>query len=635
MRLSECLAVASLCLILAAPAAFAAAPGLMSYQGILTDGGGAVVADGDYSVTFAIYADSVTGNPLWSETRTVPVADGLFNEMLGSVNALTAGLFAATPRWMGMTVENDSEMTPRLKIGSVPWALRAAVADSALVVAGGAGAGDGHSLDASDGDPVDAVYVNYAGFVGVGTTSPSWEMHIHRDVNNPVILLVDNPSTEFNASANLGFWTAEDSWAYINSYPPTHGTMPGTLQFRKHGAGANMRFALNNVEHIRIDTIGNVGIGTWAPEYKLDVNGTANMDGFRMAFGSGAGRVLTSDAVGNGTWQTPAGAADGDWTISGIDMYSAVSGNVGIGTTAPLHHLHLVGSDTLGSMMIAPALTVNEHSEILLAEDNDGTFGMFLRYNGSINLLELGGWSGTTEYGPHMTVARDYPIFEFDGSAGTIQFNLGATGSSSVTLPNNAVGAAEILDEPGVADSIWTGSIQYIGTSPTVLISRSITCPAAGYVLAVGTAWVQWFVNSSSAWDCFFALSDQSSTLPDPAYRLTVPGGMAWGTYNQPVNVHRLFPVGSAGTYTFYYLAQEQVADFTTFDKELTLVYIPTAYGNVTAPAAADPMTVDPDAVAERAETEAFNAARIEREMSELRADVEALREKMRTADDR
>lgn len=37
----------------------------------------------------------------------------------------------------------------------------------------GGGTGDGHSLDAADGDPQDAVYVDNEGNVGVGTTSPS------------------------------------------------------------------------------------------------------------------------------------------------------------------------------------------------------------------------------------------------------------------------------------------------------------------------------------------------------------------------------------------------------------------------------------------------------------------------------
>lgn len=38
------------------------------------------------------------------------------------------------------------------------------------------------------------------------------------------------------------------------------------------------------------------------------------------------------------------GGADYDWTISGNNMYSAVSGNVGIGTTAPEHKLEVIGN---------------------------------------------------------------------------------------------------------------------------------------------------------------------------------------------------------------------------------------------------------------------------------------------------
>ena len=39
-------------------------------------------------------------------------------------------------------------------------------------------AADGHSLDAVDGDPVDAVFVNAAGNVGFNTTNPEVELDI-------------------------------------------------------------------------------------------------------------------------------------------------------------------------------------------------------------------------------------------------------------------------------------------------------------------------------------------------------------------------------------------------------------------------------------------------------------------------
>jgi len=40
-------------------------------------------------------------------------------------------------------------------------------------------------------------------------------------------------------------------------------------------------------------------------------------------------------------WATMDGSTDADWTISGNNMYSAVSGNVGIGTTNPSHKLQI------------------------------------------------------------------------------------------------------------------------------------------------------------------------------------------------------------------------------------------------------------------------------------------------------
>ncbi len=42
----------------------------------------------------------------------------------------------------------------------------------------GSGSGDGHSLDASDGSPANAVYVDSAGDVGIGTTSATAALHI-------------------------------------------------------------------------------------------------------------------------------------------------------------------------------------------------------------------------------------------------------------------------------------------------------------------------------------------------------------------------------------------------------------------------------------------------------------------------
>jgi len=91
---------------------------------------------------------------------------------------------------------------------------------------------------------------------------------------------------------------------------------------------------------------GKVGIGIPTPDAKLDVNGQIKIRG-----GSpGAGKVLTSDAAGLASWQTPAGGGgpDGDWAISGDDMYAMPSGNVGVGISSPVAKLDVRGTLNVG-----------------------------------------------------------------------------------------------------------------------------------------------------------------------------------------------------------------------------------------------------------------------------------------------
>ena len=60
---------------------------------------------------------------------------------------------------------------------------------------------------------------------------------------------------------------------------------------------------------------GNVGIGNINPAEKLDVNGKTKTINLQVTTGAGAGKVLTSDATGNATWQT-VGAGSG-WSLAG------------------------------------------------------------------------------------------------------------------------------------------------------------------------------------------------------------------------------------------------------------------------------------------------------------------------------
>lgn len=84
---------------------------LISFQGILTDAGGQPVADGNHKVVFSVYADRTTMSPLWRETQTVEVIDGLFNLLLG--DAVPLILDFDIPYYLGIAVDGDPELQPR------------------------------------------------------------------------------------------------------------------------------------------------------------------------------------------------------------------------------------------------------------------------------------------------------------------------------------------------------------------------------------------------------------------------------------------------------------------------------------------------------------------------------------------
>jgi hypothetical protein len=119
----------ALVLILGTVAASGGIPPVISYQGKLTQPSKAPVADGAYSIQFAIYDVPTGGTALWSETNpSVQVKDGLFSVLLGSVVNLPANIFDSPDRYLGVKVGTDAEMTPRQQIASVPFAYRAAAA---------------------------------------------------------------------------------------------------------------------------------------------------------------------------------------------------------------------------------------------------------------------------------------------------------------------------------------------------------------------------------------------------------------------------------------------------------------------------------------------------------------------------
>ncbi|MBY0415546.1 MAG: tail fiber domain-containing protein, partial [Bdellovibrionales bacterium] len=118
------------------------------------------------------------------------------------------------------------------------------------------------------------------GNVGIGTTIPNWLLHLGTiSTGTPTMMAMDNTDTTNGNGANLSFRgtttgtgaTSLREFASIQAVygEHDHATASGSLRFwtRSNGPIA---------ERMRIDTTGNVGIGTSSPGYKLQVGVAAD-----------------------------------------------------------------------------------------------------------------------------------------------------------------------------------------------------------------------------------------------------------------------------------------------------------------------------------------------------------------------
>ena len=249
-------------LMLIATSALAQIPLTMSFQGQLTDGDGNPVADGPFDLTFRLYDDASDGTMLWEEIHPkVDVLRGLFNVILGSTDPLN--LPFDKPYWLGITIRTDAELKPRTALTSSPYSLNLPTAGTT---------GDGHSLDAVDGDPEDAVFVNAAGNVGIGTKTPGNTLDIKS--SNATLRLEDTDSrariTMFNSvatpAADVGVgrinFRGNDDGGNTTNYAQLNGVVTDDSDTSEDGYFTISTMQAGTLtEPVRVDHAGNVGIG--------------------------------------------------------------------------------------------------------------------------------------------------------------------------------------------------------------------------------------------------------------------------------------------------------------------------------------------------------------------------------------
>ena len=104
----------------------ASVPGTVTHQGrlFLADAAqSSKPVDGELKETFRLYGQAEGGESVWMESHDVLFEDGYYAVHLGDTTPIVGALNGAEARYLGITVGDDDEMSPRAEVGSVPYAL--------------------------------------------------------------------------------------------------------------------------------------------------------------------------------------------------------------------------------------------------------------------------------------------------------------------------------------------------------------------------------------------------------------------------------------------------------------------------------------------------------------------------------
>jgi len=222
------------------------------------------------------------------------------------------------------------------------------------------------------------VRIDTSGNVGIGTASPGTKLEIAGGV-----------SAQQTAGRYFGFGTAGFSFdgTTVNDYGLTY-TQPSGSEFNTVLAGfSNIKFATNQLERMRIDSSGNVGIGTASPGVRLQVEqnqaaytyvdlvNTTNGGGaifrqiVRNIANTGTTSVDFAKLIGSGLAINNNDTNAANFTSFGVGgserMRIDSSGNVGIGTASPGAKLDVQSA--------APQFRVTDPST--------ASFGQFVSYD--------------------------------------------------------------------------------------------------------------------------------------------------------------------------------------------------------------------------------------------------------------
>ncbi|MGX1929310.1 hypothetical protein [Flagellimonas sp. 2504JD4-2] len=296
--------------------------------------------------------------------------------------------------------------------------------------------------------------------VGIGTTNPALNLEINKSFDGTTGAFILNQSQTANSRTILlmGETASGGNYGYLAHFNPNYVSNWGsytlansTALFGNDTNGLNLIagnsngkivFGTSTTEKMRLNSVGNLGIGTTNPTHLLTLNGGASSDGARaLVFerevsGGAYNDIKASLGISGHTTQgglrfTLSSDNGGNWNND--VLFLQAGGNVGIGTSDPEEQLDVNGKIQVDHLIRVNAASTTEGGEIGLDGPSgyndwriDNRVGHFrLHHSGTVHLQlnnngNLG--IGTTSTGSHKLAV--------EGSIGAREVKVEASGWS-------------------------------------------------------------------------------------------------------------------------------------------------------------------------------------------------------------
>lgn len=339
---------------------------LINYQGRLTNSEGKPVADGNHKLVFKIYNQKTGGSALWNEWQTLNTQNGIFSTQLGIDNDLASLPFDET-YYLGVTVDDGDELSPRTRLTTVPYAQRAHTVDDSSITTqklaqSGAVTGDVLKWNGDEWQPdaVSSKGETSSGWSLTGNTGTSPDTNfVGTTDQQPLVFKVNNqeaariepaattPNINLgssinkfygdisgaiigggNPSANQGANVVNSSWTvvgggYSNSARAEGAVVAGGMLNTTLGKNATIGGGKLNYANGGTSTIGGGSSNSVSNQDATIGGGDSNKaSGAHSVIGGGFGNTVKSNngSVGGGSYNMVTGVAA---TVPGGEQNSA------------------------------------------------------------------------------------------------------------------------------------------------------------------------------------------------------------------------------------------------------------------------------------------------------------------------